>query len=64
MAPIDERTFFLWIGIVALVALVSVTGMIINRYFTYRAHRRALDELRRQRMATQSMALRMSSERR
>lgn len=46
MAPIDERSIILWIGIVALVLLVSVAGMILNRIFTYRAHRRALDEWR------------------
>lgn len=43
MAPLDERTLLLWLGIVLLVILVTVTGMLINRYFTYRAHRRALD---------------------
>lgn len=51
MAPLDERTLLLWLGIVSLVILVTVTGMLINRFFTYRAHRRALDALRQRRLA-------------
>lgn len=51
MAPIDERTLFLWMGIVALVILTSVTGMLLNRYLTYRAHRKALQALRTDRVA-------------
>lgn len=52
MAPLDERTLLLWLGIVLLVILVTVTGMLINRFFTYRAHRRALDALRQRRLAS------------
>lgn len=51
MAPIDERTLLLWLGIVVLVVIVSVIGMLLNRLFTYRAHRRALEEVRAQRVA-------------
>ncbi len=50
MAPIDERTLLLWLGIVILVAAVSVTGMLVNRYLTHRAHRRALEELKSHRV--------------
>lgn len=45
MAPLDERTLLLWLAIVSLVVLVTVTGMLLNRFFTYRAHRRALAAL-------------------
>ena len=45
MAPLDERTILLWLAIVLLVVLVTVTGMLLNRFFTYRAHRRALAAL-------------------
>ncbi len=51
MAPIDERTLLLWLGIVVLVVIVSVIGMLLNRLFTYRAHRRALEELHAQSVA-------------
>lgn len=50
MAPLDERTLILWLGIVLLVVIVTVTGMLINRYMTYRAHRRALESLRQHRV--------------
>lgn len=46
MAPIDDRSFILWIGIMIIVVVVSATGMLLNRYLTYRAHRRALAEWR------------------
>lgn len=46
MAPIDNRSLILWMGIMLLVVLVSATGMLLNRYLTHRAHRRALDEWR------------------
>ncbi|WP_297063431.1 hypothetical protein [uncultured Duncaniella sp.] len=52
MAPLDERTLLLWLGIVLLVVIVSITGLLINRYITYRAHRRALESLRQERMAS------------
>lgn len=45
MAPIDERSFFFWIGIILLVSFVSATGMLLNRYLTFRAHRRALADM-------------------
>lgn len=44
MAPIDNRSLILWMGIMLLVVLVSATGMLLNRYLTHRAHRRALEE--------------------
>lgn len=50
MAPIDERTLLLWLGIVIIVAAVTVTGMLVNRYLTYRAHRRALEDLKSRRV--------------
>ncbi len=37
----------MWTAIVALVVLASYTGMRINRYLTYKAHREALAELAR-----------------
>lgn len=46
MNLIDDRTFFLWVGIVMLVVLTSMTGMIIRKLITYRAHKRALDAMR------------------
>ncbi|WP_289753634.1 hypothetical protein [uncultured Duncaniella sp.] len=52
MAPLDERTLLLWLGIVLLVIIVTITGLLINRYITYRAHRRALESLRHERMAS------------
>lgn len=45
MNPIDEHTFLLWIGLAIIVSAVSATGMIINRYLTHRAHRRAIEQL-------------------
>lgn len=63
MAPIDEHSLILWIGIAVLVILASTAGMALNRFFTFRAHRRALDELHRQSVEAQSMPLTMSSER-
>ncbi|MCM1355337.1 MAG: hypothetical protein NC212_02905 [Staphylococcus sp.] len=57
MAPLDERTLLLWLGIVILVVIVSVTGMLINRAFIYRSHRRALNEYRAQRVANQARTL-------
>lgn len=54
MTSIDIREALMWGGVIALVILVTFTGMCINRYFTYRAHRRALAELR----SRASMALR------
>lgn len=46
MAPIDNRSLILWMGIMLLVVIVSATGMLLNRYLTHRAHRRALEEWR------------------
>ena len=51
MATLDIRTLLLWLGIVSLVILVTVTGMFINRFFTYRAHRRALAALKERSLA-------------
>ncbi len=47
MSPLEPREILLWIAIVAIIALAATTGMLINRFFIHRAHRRALDELRR-----------------
>ncbi|MDE6557032.1 MAG: hypothetical protein K2K55_08740 [Duncaniella sp.] len=47
MQFISQNEFFLWLAIAAMVLMVSLTGMYINRFMMYRAHRRALDELRR-----------------
>lgn len=54
MAPLDERTLLLWLGIILLVITVTVSGMLLNRFFTHRAHRRALAELRRRHFAPAS----------
>lgn len=43
-----------WGVIIALVILTTMTGVWLNRFFTYRAHRRALAELRRRAMAQAS----------
>lgn len=40
-----------------LVILVTVTGMLLNRFFTYRAHRRALDALKQRRMPASSQGV-------
>ncbi len=47
MNPLDLHELLLWTAIVAVVLLSVITGRYINRFLTYRAHRRALDELRR-----------------
>ena len=47
MHLISQNEFFMWLAIAAMVLLVSVTGMYINRFVTHRAHRQALMELRR-----------------
>lgn len=46
MELLDERTLVIWLVIVAIVAVVSLTGMFLNRFFIYRAHRKALEELK------------------
>lgn len=51
MEPIDERTLLFWIGIISMVFIVSLAGMLINRYFIYRAHRKAIEELHPQRVS-------------
>ncbi|MCI8998770.1 MAG: hypothetical protein HFJ95_07235 [Muribaculaceae bacterium] len=43
MELLDERTLIIWLIIVAIVAIVSLTGMFLNRFFIYRAHRKALE---------------------
>lgn len=50
MEPIDGRSLVIWIGIVAMVVLFSFAGMYLNRYFIHRAHRRALEGLKSQRV--------------
>ncbi len=47
MNPLDFHELLLWSTIIAIVILAVITGRWINRFLTYRAHRRALDELRR-----------------
>lgn len=47
MFSIDIHAILMWIAIISLVILVSMTGMYLNRFFIYRAHRRALAELHR-----------------
>ncbi len=47
MNPLDLHDLLLWSAVVALVVLAVITGRWLNRFLTYRAHRRALDELRR-----------------
>lgn len=47
MTPIEPREFLTWIAIIAIIALAATTGMLINRFLIHRAHRRALNELRR-----------------
>lgn len=46
MEPLDERSLVMWIFIVAIVGVVALTGMFLNRFFIRRAHRRALAELK------------------
>lgn len=47
MFSLDVHAILMWIAIISLVILVSMTGMYLNRFFIHRAHRRALDELHR-----------------
>ena len=47
MFSIDIHAILMWIAIISLVILVSMTGMYLNRFFIHRAHRRALAELHR-----------------
>lgn len=44
MNPLDFHELLLWSTIIAIVILAVITGRWINRFLTYRAHRRALDE--------------------
>lgn len=46
MELLDERTLLIWLIIVAIVGAVSLTGMFLNRFFIYRAHRKALEEMK------------------
>ncbi|MCM1521793.1 MAG: hypothetical protein NC039_03970 [Muribaculaceae bacterium] len=47
MNILDSHDLLMWGVVIALVILASLTGMWLNRFFTHRAHRRALAELRR-----------------
>ena len=47
MFPAELHSLFMWIAIISLVILATLTGMYINRFFIYRAHRQALTELRK-----------------
>lgn len=46
MELLDERTLLIWLIIVAIVGAVSLTGMFLNRFFIYRAHRKAIEEMK------------------
>lgn len=54
MNILDYSDLLMWIAIIALVILTTRTALWINRMLTYRAHRKALDELRRSAMLTES----------
>ncbi len=56
MKPLEIQEILLWSTIIALVVLTVVTGRYINRMLTYRAHRRALDELRRRALESQPVS--------
>lgn len=56
MSPLEPREILLWIAIIAIIALAATTGMLINRFFIHRAHRRALAELRRRILEEASFA--------
>lgn len=43
----------MWGVVIALVLLATLTGMWLNKFFTYRAHRRALAELHRRAMMSE-----------
>lgn len=62
MELLDERTLIIWLVIVALVAIVSLTGMFLNRFFIYRAHRKALEELAQQKKLSRCRVLVQGSE--
>lgn len=47
MDTLNTHDTLIWIAIIALIALASVTGMYLNRFFIHRAHRKALAELKR-----------------
>lgn len=47
MFTFDPHDILMWIAIIGLVLLMARTGMYINRFFIYRAHRRAIAELHR-----------------
>ena len=47
MNPLDTHEILMWLAIIAIIVLVSMTGMCINRVYIHRAHRKALAELRR-----------------
>ena len=54
MNILDYSDFLTWIAIIALVILTTRTAMWINRMLIYRAHRKALDQLRRTAMLSES----------
>lgn len=47
MEILDSHEAIMWLAIASMIALASVTGMYINRFFIHRAHRRALADLKR-----------------
>ena len=54
MNILDYQDLMMWGVIIALVVLATMTGMWLNRFFTHRAHRRAIAELRRRAMMAES----------
>lgn len=52
MNPLEMQEILFWSTIIAIVALTVITGRMINRFLTYRAHRRALAELRRRALSS------------
>lgn len=53
MNILDYTDLLMWIAIIALVVLTTRTAMWLNRFFIYRAHRKALDHLRRSAMMSE-----------
>lgn len=51
MNILDYNDLMMWGVIIALVVLATMTGMWLNRFFT---HRRAIAELRRRALMTES----------
>lgn len=50
---LDLHELLMWGAVASLVILTTVTGMWVNRFFTHRAHRQALAELRRRALSAE-----------